>query len=143
MAANANAMLSPTELIACRVTALQRGDYGAIYATYHAEAPFRSLFPALQHYLDFATEQLADRLIMRECLVVREEAVATETWLLLRQHYSFAGSEQRQLEVVRCRQQDGDWTYHSACQIDESLLSGDPLALSWDELLAAGSGLWI
>lgn len=135
---------TPEALIHGRVAALAAGDYSAIFASYHPEAPFLRCFPDRDAYLAYAAENLAGAFRISDCRILRSRMSGEQADVLFIQTIEHGKEHFASLEIGRCRVDgDGWWSFEAGLRLDATLLPDDPARCSWDELLAAGNGLWI
>lgn len=135
---------TPQELIAARVAAFRRADFSFIYDSYLAQAPFRHFFPARDEYVTYAAEQIQGELRIEDFSVIRCQTRGGHADLLLLQVIVCAGERREVLELCRLEQIEPDgWLYHSGLKLDAKLLPEDLQSVSWNQLEAAGDGVWI
>lgn len=135
---------TPEALILGRVAALAAGDYSAIFASYHPDAPFRRFFPDLATYLAYAVSDLAGAFRVSDCRILLSRTNGERAEVLFVQIIEHGDERFESFEIGRCRVDgDGWWSFEAGLRLDAALLPEDPARCSWDELLAAGNGLWI
>ncbi|MBD1400998.1 hypothetical protein [Pelovirga terrestris] len=110
--------MTPTACLRRRFEALRRGDYAAIYASYHPQAPFLQHFPDLSSYLVFALEQLtAVTLVAWQCTQKRRlDGGQVECIQVL--DCSHEGTISRMVELALLIETSQGWLYHSAQKLD-------------------------
>ncbi len=109
---------APADCLRRRFAAHRRGDYTAIYASYHPQAPFLQHFPDLSSYLTFAREQLTDvelvawQMTMERCL----DAMQVECIQII--EYAHEGAIRCMVELALLINTSQGWLYHSAQKLD-------------------------
>lgn len=110
--------MAPADCLRQRFAALRRGDYAAVYATYHPQAPFLQHFPDLSSYLTFAREQLAEvelvawQMTKERCLdVMQVECIQIV-------EFAYEGTTSRMVELALLIDTSQGWRYHSAQKLD-------------------------
>ncbi|MFO7813062.1 MAG: hypothetical protein R6V21_08845 [Pelovirga sp.] len=115
--------MTPTDCLRRRFEAHRRGDYPAIYASYHPQAPFLQHFPDLSSYLIFAHEQLAGvELVTWQCTQERRLDDGQVECIQL-MDFSHQGAISRMVELVLLIETSQGWRYHSAQKLDARDLS--------------------
>ncbi len=110
--------MTPTDCLRRRFEAHRRGDYAAIYASYHPRAPFLQHFPDLSSYLTFALEQLTDvELVAWQCTQERRLAGGQVECIQL-MDFSHEGAISRMVELALLIKTSHGWRYHSAQKLD-------------------------
>ena len=115
--------MTPADCLQQRFDAHCRGDYAALYATYHPEAPFLHYFPELDDYLSFARENLsAIQLRSWRCTMERRlDEQQTECLQII--EFVHGGLSCQALESALLLHTAKGWLYHSAQKIDPDTLS--------------------
>lgn len=110
---------APADCLRQRFAAHHRGDYAAVYASYHPQAPFLQHFPDLSSYLAFAREQLADvKLVAWQCTMERcLDVMQVECIQIV--EYVHEGATRRMVELALLIDTSQGWRYHSAQKLDE------------------------
>lgn len=122
---------SPTELLVARFAWLRRGDFSAIYTSYHADARFFELFATLEDYRRFAEENdLASlELVRLDILAQRERGSLAR--VLTYQEYSIHGERHHYLDITSFRLQDGVWQVLSGKRV-VSMPRDDITGIGWE-----------
>jgi len=109
---------TPTDCLRRRFEAHRCGDYAAIYASYHPQAPFLQHFPDLSSYLTFAHEQLADIELVawQSTLERRLDTGQIECIQII--EFSHEGVISRMVELTLLIETSQGWCYHSAQKLD-------------------------
>lgn len=109
---------TPVDCLRQRFEAHRRGDYAAVYASYHPQAPFLQYFPDLSSYLTFAREQLADvKLVTWQCTMERHlDGMQVECIQIV--EYAHEGAISRMVELALLIDTNQGWRYHSAQKLD-------------------------
>lgn len=121
----------PTELIAARVAAFRRGDFGFIYDSYHPKSFFLQQFDDRSAYLAFAEEQLAGRIRIEDCRILREEIGSSAARIIFYQRIEVAGERQETFELARLYREQGVWRYHSSQKLSRNEFAGAPEQLDF------------
>lgn len=115
--------MTPLACLERRFSALQKGDYQAVYASYHEDSPFLQQFSSPDSYTDFAVEHLS-------CVRVRSWGCQQLRWLsedqvecLLVIDMQVAGVSSRMFELALLIRTNLGWRYHSAQKLDPEALS--------------------
>lgn len=115
--------MTPTDCLRHRFEAHRRGDFAAIYASYHPLAPFLQHFPDLSGYLIFAREQLAGvELVAWQCTLERRLDDGQVECIQI-MDFSHQGAISRMVELVLLIETSQGWRYHSAQKLDAQDLS--------------------
>jgi len=122
---------NPAQLLAARVAAFARGDFGAIWDSYHADSPFREHFPRRDAYREFAAEQLQGAIVIESCRVLAEEPGDDRHRLIFLQRLRVRGKPQETLEMASFYREQGEWRYHSSQKIDRASYPGAPESISF------------
>lgn len=132
----------PTELIAARVEAFRRGDFGFIFDSYHPDSFFREQFPERSAYLAFAAEHLAGRIRIECCRILREELGASVARVIFYQRIQVAGEVQETFELARLYREQGRWFYHSSQKLSREEFAGAPEQLDFIHFDAVADKVW-
>jgi uncharacterized protein YchJ len=136
--------LTPEALIQERVAAFMQQDFTAIFYSYHPDAPFLHFFPDCDTYLSYARAEIAGSFEISACEILRSWQHSETAEIFFRQRLHHQGEVLDSLEIGRCqRVADGRWFFVAALRLDLCKLPADLQACSWDDLRAAGNGLWI
>jgi uncharacterized protein YchJ len=136
--------LTPEALILERVAAFMQQDFRSIFHSYHPDAPFLHFFPDCDAYLAYAAAEIVDNYRISACEILRSFQRGATAEILFRQRLIHKGEVFDSLEIARCQHNDdGKWLYTAGLRLDARKLPADLLHCSRDELLAAGSDLWI
>jgi SEC-C motif-containing protein len=115
--------MTPSGCLRQRFEAHRRGDYAAIYASYHPQAPFLQQFSDLPSYMAFAHEQLSDiELVAWRCTLERRLDVDQVECLQIME-FSHGGMIRRMVELALLIETSDGWRYHSAQKLDAQELS--------------------
>lgn len=135
---------TPQELILGRAAALSGGDFAAIFASYHPDAPFLRFFPDRAAYLAYAASELAGVFRISHCRILRLHESGETVEVLFSQSIEHGGVSVESLEIGRCRRDPaGEWRFEAGLRLDPQRLPADLEHAPWSELIAAGSNLWI
>jgi SEC-C motif-containing protein len=109
---------TPSDCLRLRFDAYCCGDFAAVYASYHPQAPFLQYFPDLSSYLTFAREQLAEiELVAWQCTMERRlDAMQAECLQIV--EYTHQGAGGRMVELALLTHTNQGWRYHSAQKLD-------------------------
>lgn len=109
---------TPADCLRQRFAAHRRGDYAAVYASYHPQAPFLRHFSDLSSYLTFAGEQLADvELVAWQCTKERcLDVMQVECIQIV--EFAYEGAIRRMVELALLIDTSQGWRYHSAQKLD-------------------------
>jgi len=119
------------EFLEKRFALLQAGDYRAVFATYHTDAPFRRQFQDCAAYLDFAKSHLtAVKVISWSCRGQRELSSGDVECLLVME-LECGGQRQFFYELALLKEEDGSWFYHSAQKLTVEDYKGLPEQLDF------------
>jgi len=102
---------SPTELIIDRVDAFRRGDFGAIFDSYHQDANFRRQFPDRESYIRYGWAHLGKEFRIRGCTVLREEIKGDEARVIFWLEFELHGVRHGVAELAWLQRSAGDWRY--------------------------------
>ncbi len=118
--------MTPRQLLESRFAALSHVDYAAVYASYHADAPFLQNFSDCAAYVAFAEQQLnAVQVRSWRALRRRSLAAAREEHLLLME-LAVDGVGQYFYELALLIKTTAGWRYHSAQKLGQEDYPGDP-----------------
>ena len=107
-----------------RFAALDRGDYGVVFDSYHVDAPFLQQFSDRDAYINFARQQLGSiRIIEWSCLRQRIIGDNQLEALLIMEIVTEAGA-QFFYELALLINTEAGWSYHSAQKLGEDDYSG-------------------
>jgi SEC-C motif-containing protein len=126
--------MTPLDCLQERFTALERGDYPAVFSSYHAESPFRRQFPHLAGYLAYAREHLAGILVHSWACLKTRRSGTDEVECLLRVDMSVGGDCCTMVELATLIRTGHGWRYHSAEKLDPqqcTALSATPETLDF------------
>ena len=108
-----------------RFAALNRGDYAAVYASYHNDAPFLEQFADRGTYLRFAKQQLGEiKVAGWQCLNQREVS-PHHLEVILIMDLMVNGDSQVFAELALLIETDEGWRYHSAQKLGADDYRGD------------------
>jgi hypothetical protein len=115
--------MTPSDCLRQRFEAHRQGNFAAVYASYHPQAPVRQQFSDLPSYLVFAHEELADiKLVAWRCTLERRlDADQVECLQII--EFSHGGTIRRMVELVLLIATSDGWCYHSAQKLDAQELS--------------------
>ncbi len=115
----------PDQFIQERFLALQRGDYAAVYQSYHSEAPFVQNFAREADYVDFASEHLSRiQVVSWRCLAQREAGAGVEVILVM--ELEVDGIRQLFFELALLLETPQGWKYHSAQKLSPEEFTEHP-----------------
>lgn len=118
--------MTSQQLLESRFAALGNADFAAVYASYHADAPFLENFPDCAAYVEFAEQQLA-AVQVRSWRSLRQRTLATEREEhLLLMELAFAGGSQNFYELALLIKTTEGWRYHSAQKLSQEDYPGEP-----------------
>jgi len=114
---------TPAACLRQRFEAHRCGDYAAIYASYHPQAPFLEHFPDLAAYEAFARDHLSRiQMIAWQCTMARcLDARQHECLQIL--EFQQEGTVGRLVELALLIDTSRGWRYHSAQKLDAQTLS--------------------
>lgn len=114
------------QFLEIRFSALNAGDYVAVYDSYHRDAPFLQQFSSCNAYILFAQQHLGSVEIKNwRCLRQRGIDEKQVEVLLLMELATEAGS-QFFYELALLIESDNHWSYHSAQKLGDDDYSGVP-----------------
>ena len=116
---------TPLELITVRMQALRQGDFGPIYDSYHAEAPFLMHFATKADYLAFAEQQLANIVLSDWKDLGQREIKPDEVEILLWMSIGEGSAAQDFFELALLLQVENGWLYHSAQKLSREDYVGE------------------
>ncbi len=116
----------PRQLVEDRLQAFKDGDFGAIYDSYHPEAPFLEQFPQRDDYLAFAQESIVGSCSIERCLIHYEQVDGDEALILLQQLLKTSAGYQESFELAHLSKIDDCWKYLGSERIDRSDFKGRP-----------------
>ncbi len=115
----------PVQFIQERFQALQRGDYAAVYQSYHPDAPFVQNFAREADYVDFASQHLTRiQVVSWRCLAQREAGAGVEVILVM--ELEVDGTRQLFFELALLIKTSQGWRYHSAQKLGPEEFSESP-----------------
>jgi SEC-C motif-containing protein len=118
--------MTPQQFLTQRFADLANADYAAVYASYHAEAPFRQSFPDCVAYVAYA-EQFLGAVQIRAWKSLRQRILAVDRQEhLLLMELSLDGGSQFFYELALLIDTPGGWSYHSAQKLSQDDYSGAP-----------------
>ena len=124
--------LTPSQLVAARCAAFQRGDFGFIYDSYHPDSPFRSLYPQRQAYLRQGRGELLRDYRIDECRVLREEIGESEARVLFYLATSFQGAAAETFELSSFLATAAGWRYLSSQKLERHQFAGGIAEIDWE-----------
>ena len=107
------ASLDPKGLLQFRFRALQAAEFGLVYQSYHAEAPFLQHFPDPAEYLKFAAAQLGPMVALQWRLLKQRRPTATEAEVLCWMQVGNGPDGQELFELALLLKTPAGWRYHS------------------------------
>ena len=117
---------TPQQFLTQRFAALALGDYAAVYASYHAEAPFLQSFPDCAGYVDYAGQSLG-AVQVRDWQSLRQRTLAADRQEhLLLMELVVDGVSQYFFELALWIETAEGWRYHSAQKLGRDDYSGTP-----------------
>ena len=133
--------MTPQQFLARRFAALQQGDYRAVYAGYHPQAPFRQHFPDAEAYERFARERLhLVRVLHWRC--VRQRSLSPDkTECLLVLEVETAGESAMLYELALLIRGTAGWQYHSAQKLTAEDYPGPVDAIDFHHFERAAAGI--
>lgn len=114
------------QLLATRFTALSHGDYGAVYDSYHADAPFLQQFGDRDAYDNFAREQLGSIEILSWSCSQQRTIADNRVEALLVMEIATEAAPQFFYELALLIDTEAGWRYHSAQKLGADDYSGTP-----------------
>ena len=118
--------MTAEQFLQTRFDALARGDFAAVHASYHAEAPFLQNFTDLAAYIQFAEQNLGDISIASwKSLRQRTQATDRQEHLLVME-LSAEGGSMFFYELALLIDTPAGWRYHSAQKLGQEDYSGPP-----------------
>lgn len=106
--------MTPQQFLATRFSALQQGDYKAVFHSYHPDSPFRQQFSGVASYGQFAAEHLAHISVKAwQCLDMRWPSESEVECILLMQVQA-AATITEYYELALLISTSEGWRYHSA-----------------------------
>lgn len=126
-------LLTPAQLVNARCEAFQRGDFGFIYDSYHADSPFRGLYPQRQAYLRQGQGELQRDYQIRQCRVLREEVGEDEARVLFYLASSYQGVAAETFELSRFTRTPAGWRYHSSQKMPRQEFAGSIAEIAWED----------
>ncbi|MDX2495758.1 MAG: hypothetical protein QNK27_12415 [Desulfuromusa sp.] len=118
--------MTTLQFLESRFSALNVGDYSALYDSYHHDAPFRQQFSGRSTYIRFAQQHLGSVEIKNwHCL---RQRVVDETQLevLLVMEIATDTGDQFFYELALLIETDTGWRYHSAQKLGVDDYQGSP-----------------
>lgn len=125
-------LLTPAQLVRARCEAFQRGDFGFIYDSYHADSPFRGLYPQRQAYLRQGQGELLRDYQIRQCRVLKEEVGAQEARVLFYLATTYQGVGGETFELSRFTFTAEGWRYHSSQKLERQEFGGTIEEIDWE-----------
>lgn len=123
--------MTPLQFLTQRFAALANADYAAVYASYHADAPFLQSFPDCAAYLAYADQCLgAVRIRSWQSLRQRILTADRQEHLLLME-LEVDGSSQDFFELALLINSADGWRYHSAQKLSREDYGGAPEQLDF------------
>jgi len=107
-----------------RFASLGRGDYPAVYDSYHPDAPFLQQFSNRSTYLRFARQQLSEIEMKSWQCVKRRRIAESQVEVLLVMEIVTAAGTQFFYELALLIETAGGWRYHSAQKLGADDYSG-------------------
>lgn len=102
---------SPAELILARVEAFRRGDFGAVYDSYHQDANFRRQFPDREAYVRYGWAHLGKEFRIRRCTILREETNGAEARVISWLEFELHGVPHAVAELAWLQRNADEWRY--------------------------------
>lgn len=124
--------LTPAQLVQARCAAFQRGDFGFIYDSYHADSPFRGLYPQRQSYLRQGQGELLRDYRITECRVLREEVGEGEARVLFYLATTYQGQVAETFELSRFLTTAEGWRYLSSQKLERHEFAGAIEEIDWE-----------
>lgn len=106
--------LSPGEVLQARAAAFERGDYGLIFDSYHADSMFRQQFPDRNAYLAYGREQLTGEYRIHACRVLQEVVEGSCARVISLLEFERSGTRLQLLELTWMLPVGRSWRVHSA-----------------------------
>lgn len=125
--------LTPAQLVQARCEAFRQGDFGFIYDSYHADSPFRRLFPERAAYLRQGQSELRRDYSIRECRVLKEQVGEGEARVLFFLATSFQGTPGETFELSTFLPTTKGWRYLSSQKLERSQFAGAIDEIDWDD----------
>ncbi|PLX89909.1 MAG: hypothetical protein C0618_00245 [Desulfuromonas sp.] len=119
-----NPFTDPTSTIEARMQALERGDFGLIYDSYHPDAPFLAHFTSRSEYLLFAAEQLTGTALSDWGIADQRILSDGQVEVLLWMRVGVDGNTQLLFELALLIREGEQWCYHSAQKLTRADYSG-------------------
>ena len=109
-----------------RFKALDSGDYSAVYASYHADAPFLQQFSDCNAYVCYAQQNLGEIKIKSWFCPQQREIAAKQIEAILVMEIATEAGTQFFYEMALLIATVTGWSYHSAQKIGAAEFSGTP-----------------
>ncbi len=109
-----------------RFYALARGDYAAVYDSYHHDSPFRQQFDGRKAYICFAQQQLGSIQILRWSCSQQRTVADSQVEALLVMEIATEVDSQFFYELALLINTEAGWHYHSAQKLGAEDYSGAP-----------------
>ena len=120
-----------------RFAALTRGDYVAVYNSYHCDAPFLEQFCDLETYLDFARQQLSGIRVKNWSSPRQRQLGAGRLEAILVMEIETAAGSQYYYELALLLETAAGWRYHSAQKLGTEDYSGLPAKIDFADFESA------
>ena len=114
-----------------RFLALNNGDFAAIYASYHAEAPFLQQFTDCDTYVDYAKQHLGGVNISDWFCLLQRTVAPKQVEAVLVMEVATENGKQYFYELALLLDTAAGWRYHSAQKLSVEDYSGDPKLLNF------------
>ena len=118
--------MTALQFLEIRFSALSRGDYAAVYDSYHPDAPFLQQFNDRKAYICFAQQQLDSIDILRWSCSQQRTIADNKIEALLVMEISTEGDSQFFYELALLIDMEAGWRYHSAQKLGADDYSGLP-----------------
>ncbi len=115
-----------------RFSALAGGDYGAVYDSYCADAPFLQQFNDRNTYVDYARQQLGAIKIISWLSRGQRTIGDGQVEALLAMKIDTGETTQFYYELALLIETKGDWRYHSAQKLGVDDYSGTPQQINFN-----------
>ena len=115
-----------------RFSALDSGDYSAVYASYHPDAPFLQQFSDCNTYVRYAQEHLGEIKIKSWFCPQQRTIAVKQVEAILVMEIATAAGTQFFYEMALLIATDTGWSYHSAQKIGAAEFSGTPQQIDFN-----------
>ncbi len=124
--------MTAEQLLEKRFAALAKGDFTAVYDSYHQEAPFLQQFANRAAYVEFAQQQLSAIKVDSWQSLRQREIDAIQQEHLLVMTLSVDGCSQQFYELALLIETVDGWRYHSAQKLSAEDYPGPPQLIQFD-----------